>query len=75
MALPLHREAGVVKVVIPSRHNETVLYDLMGFRVFGIGGTVMLVHSDYHSDFEAGQLALLSVAAIVLLVFALAYVY
>ena len=35
----------------------------------------MTVHSDHDSDFEAGQLALLSVAAIVLLVFALTYTY
>ena len=61
--------------MIPSRHNERVLYDLMVFRAFGIGGCVMTVHSDRHSDFEAGQLALFSVAVIVLLVFALAYAY
>jgi hypothetical protein len=73
MALPLHREAGVAKVVIPGRHNERVLYDLIVFRVSV--GTAMTVHSDHHSDFEAGQLALLGVAAIMLLVFAWTYVY
>ena len=34
----------------------------------------MAAPSDTHSDFEAGQLALLGVATIVLLVFALTYV-
>jgi hypothetical protein len=35
----------------------------------------MATRSDHHSDFEAGQLALLGVAAIMLLVFAWTYVY
>jgi hypothetical protein len=35
----------------------------------------MTVQSDHHSDFEAGQLALLGVAAIVLLVFAWSFAY
>ena len=34
----------------------------------------MTTRSDHHSDYEAGQLALLSMAAIVLLVFAWTYV-
>ena len=35
----------------------------------------MTTQSVHHSDFEAGQLTLFSVAAIVLLVFALTYAY
>ena len=36
---------------------------------------VMTVHSDRHSDFEAGKLAVLGVAVILLLVFALSFIY
>ena len=55
-------------------------YDVTVLRTFRQRGTVMTVHSSHHSDFEAGQLALLGVAAIgvaaiVLLVFTWSFAY